>query len=655
MRLRVSSIAACLSIGALVAGCASKGISPGGSVLPDAARPHVAASTPANPIYVTTLADSGNGSLRSAIDAANQQPYSRPATIVFNVHGTIVLKSILSPLTRKMVIDGTTAPTYAHKAPVVSIDFKHHGGLEFAGGSDGSSLLALTVTNAFGSGILIGPGSITLEANVVEFSSGDGITILSASKHDTIGINSSGDSGAISNVVTGNGRNGIVLYGASYDTIADNAIYGNRYNGVWITLGAHDNLIGGTAYIDNKTGAANNPTGTKGTVTPVFVIPPDGNLISGNRDNGVVIERGATHNTLSGNFIGTTKDGDRAMGNGGDGVVILRANDNTLSGCKFVDNPFVYYNVVSGNAKNGLHISDSSGTVVQANFFGIGADNTHLVPNGGDGILVDGDSSGTIVGGVIPLGNVSAGNKQNGIEVKDTASTFTTFNTFGGLLAFKGAAPNGNDGLLITSTGGSQTVRTNVFSGNRHNGIEIGGDASGVNVNPDESGLNTKGDGALPNGGNGLLIEGTAHDNVIGGYLQSVIPQNGFSGNGGYGIAIADQAHDNAIFNSYVGTDILGTAAVPNKRGGIAVAGSAQHNVIGGTGANSKQPKRNLISGNTGNGVTLSKGTSFTSLIGNWIGLDRNAKKAIPNTGKPFVVAPGSTNNTIKGNVTTPQ
>ena len=115
---------------------------------------------------------------------------------------------------------------------------------------------------------------------------------------------------------------------------------------------------------------------------------------------------------------------------------------------------------------------------------------------------------------MIPLGNVSAGNGRNGIEVAGTASGFTTFNTFGGLLAFKGAAPNGRDGLLITSTGGDNLVRTNVFSGNRGNGIELGGNASGVTVDPDIAGLNTNGNGPLPNGGDGLRIDGTAHGNI---------------------------------------------------------------------------------------------------------------------------------------------
>ena len=100
------------------------------------------------------------------------------------------------------------------------------------------------------------------------------------------------------------------------------------------------------------------------------------------------------------------------------------------------------------------------------------------------GILVDGSSKNVQVGGVIPLGNVAAANLQNGIEVTDKVSGFITFNTFGGLLAFKGAAPNRQNGILITSTGGNNLVRTNVFSGNRRNGIKLAGKARGVTVDP---------------------------------------------------------------------------------------------------------------------------------------------------------------------------
>jgi hypothetical protein len=455
-------------------------------------------------------------------------------------------------------------------------------------------------------------------------------------------------------VISGNGGNGITLFGSSLNTIQDNRIgtspagtsaVPNHLNGLAIAGLSYANEIGGTAFVDSATGQANNPTGSKGTVTPVFVVPPLGNLISSNGLNGVLIAGGAGHNELNGNFIGTTANGDARLGNGANGVWIDSGNDNSLVGCKFVNNPFVYYNVVSGNRQNGLRITDAKGTVVQGNFFGSGANNSALVPNRLDGILVDGSSTDTQVGGVIPLGNVSAGNGRNGIEVTGRVSGFTTFNTFGGLVAFGGAAPNGRDGLLITATGGNNLVRTNVFSGNRSNGIELGGNASGVTVDPDIAGLNTKGNGVLPNGGDGLRIDGTAHGNIIGGSRRSVIPQNTFSGNAGYGVAISAGAYGNQVFTSFIGTEILGLSALGNQKGGVLLTGRAHANIIGIAGLR----PANLISGNTGVGVLLRAGTTRNLIINNYIGLNRRARR-LPNTGGPIVN--NGSGNIIRGNRT---
>ena len=344
--------------------------------------------------------------------------------------------------------------------------------------------------------------------------------------------------------------------------------------------------------------------------------------------------------------------GVATLGNAGDGVAIDGAALNALIGCQVNNNPFVYYNVVSGNGGNGLHVTNADNVTVQGNFFGIGADNTTIVANAGDGILIDGSSHNTQVGGVIPLGNVAAGNTKNGIEVTGTVAGFTTFNTFGGLLAFKGAAPNGNDGVLITATGGSQTVRTNVLSGNANNGLEIGGSASGVTVDPNIIGLDTTGLALLPNGNDGVLIDGSANNNVIGGYVVSVIPQNTFSGNKGYGIAITGGTYANQVFNTYVGTGVLGVSAMPNQLGGIYVGGSATNNIIGGP-PNQNQPMRNLVSGNGGYGVTLDAGTSFIAVVGNVIGVDPLGV-ALPNASGPIFVNPASTSDTVSGNITAP-
>jgi parallel beta-helix repeat protein len=460
----------------------------------------------------------------------------------------------------------------------------------------------------------------------------------------------------VANVISGNRLNGIELGGSSSNTVVDNRIgtnpagtsaIPNGGDGIYITHGSRGNEIGGTAFVNTVTGQANNPTGSKGTVTPVFVVPPLGNLISGNGRNGVLIDTGSRGNELNGNFIGTTASGDGALGNGGNGVWIAGAPGNSLVGCKFVNNPFVYYNVVSGNRRNGLRVTNSDNVTVQGNFFGVGANNTAIVKNQLDGILVDGGSANTQVGGVIPLGNVSAGNGLNGIAVLGKARGFVTFNTFGGLLAFKGAAPNGLDGLLITSTGGDNLARTNVFSGNKKNGIELAGNASGVTVDPDIVGLNTKGNGVLPNGGDGLLIDGTAHGNVIGGTLHSVIPQNTFSGNKGYGVAITGLAHGNHVFRSFIGTQLLGVKALGNQKGGVLIAGNAYGNLIGLT----TLTPADLISGNTGIGVTLTRGTLLNFVINNYIGLNR-LDRYLRNSGR--AVANAGHLNTIRGNWTRP-
>jgi parallel beta-helix repeat protein len=611
---------------------------------------------------VNNLNDSGAGSLRAAITAANAAGSS--SSITFDVQGTITLASDLPPITQAVTINATNAPgSTTGGPPQVELNCNGNAGLVFGTGSDDSKLLGLAVGGASGNGVTLEGSSITLADNYIGLGTsgaalangGAGIYVAATSSDNTIGSNPDAASGVVSNVISGNAGSGIVLDGSSGNTLVDNYIgtdptgtvaIANGGNGVLVTGGASNNTIGGTAYTDTATGVENNPTGSEDPANATFVVPPLGNLVSGNSGNGILINDNSQYNVLNGNFVGTTATGNAALGNALDGVAINGANNNSLIGCTAVDNPFVYYNVVSGNGANGLHITNSNDVTVQANFFGIGANNATTIGNALNGILVDGSSTDVQVGGVIPLGNVAAGNGQNGIEVAGTASGFTTFNTFGGLYAFGGAAPNGNDGLLITASGGDQTVRTNVFSGNANDGIEIGGNASGVTVDPDIVGLDTAGMAALPNQNNGLVIDGTAHDNTIGGTLDSVIPENLFSGNDGYGIALLDQASDNTVFNSYVGLGDFGVGALGNSEGGVYVGDTATGNTFAGS-------LPDVVSANDGNGFTLGNETSDTTITGDIIGYGANGTLPLPNSGVP-INANASTGNTISDNTIFP-
>jgi len=460
-----------------------------------------------------------------------------------------------------------------------------------------------------------------------------------------------------SNAVYGNqvvgvviGTAGVVSYQATIDTvitsdgntIAMNSIgtdatgtldRGNVGNGIMLTDGAANNLIGGDA-----TGG-NDPT------NDVFVRPPQGNLISGNNAHGVILTGGATLNTLSGNFIGTTADGNVPLGNALDGVAIDNADGNSLIGCTITDDPFVFYNVISGNGGNGLRVTNSDNTTIQANFFGIGADNDTAVGNALNGVLVEGSSAFTILGGPIPLGNVIAANLQNGIEVRDTASDFTSYNTFAGLAAFSEnlTLGNGMDGMHITSTGANILIRTNVIARNGDDGIEISGAATGVRVTGNIIGLNTSAAIPMGNGDNGIEVGGSASSIIIGGpqVTFNIIPYNIISANGGNGIAIIGVANNIHVDASYIGTDFFGTTAFGNAHAGILMGPGTAFNTIG-----SPEPSlRMLISGNLGDGIQMF-GSVNNTVVGTLIGTDFAGVRPLPNAGNGVSITNGF-NNTI--------
>ncbi len=444
----------------------------------------------------------------------------------------------------------------------------------------------------------------------------------------------------LSNVISANGGNGISLYGANGNQIAMNYIgtdasgtlaLGNAGNGILVTGGAKGNLIGGQA-----TGG-NDPT------NGVFVRPPQGNLISGNDGAGVLITGAATQNTLSGNFIGTTASGDSALGNGLDGVDIVSAIGNSLIGCTFQQDPFVFYNVISGNGGNGLRVTNSNSTTIQANFFGVGADNNTALGNVLNGVVVEGTSTGTVMGGPIPLGNVDAANRQNGIVVRDSASAFTSYNTFTGLAAFQTYTNlgNGNDGMLITSTGGNILIRTNVITENGDDGIEISGAATGVRVAGNIIGLSTQGDVAMGNLRNGVEVDGNAHDIVIGGPQPTfnIIPHNVISANGGDGVAIDGNAHNVQVNSSYIGTDLAGDAALGNALAGVFLGAGTRSTTVGST----NPSLLTLISGNLGNGIEM-HGTTGNTVVGSLIGTGPGGSLPLPNSGDGILISNSSDN-----------
>jgi len=603
---------------------------------------------------VTSLADDGSaGTLRYVIAEANTADTGTAATpdiINFQegLSGTIDLSSALPALTDIAEIE---APTVSG-TPSITLDGTGAGdganGLTISGGS--STVEGLAIVNFSGNGIQLDTnGGDTVQSCYIGITTADAAgpngqngIFIDNTADNTIGGADAGEG----NIISGNDGDGVLIDGlnASNNLLVANfigtnaagtAAVGNGDNGIEIRDGANRNTIGG-----------NTPTSATftGTQTQIPGKPADGNVISGNGEDGVLLTLGAEFNTLSGNFIGTDLAGTSGLGNDSNGVAIVDADNNSLIGTTFSQDPFVYLNLICANGGNGLVIIDSNNTTVQANSFGLGDDNATPLGNALDGVLIEGTSANTQFGGVIPLGNIVAANGANGVEIAGTASGTVVFNTFCGLPAFVDAAVgNAGDGILITSTGGNNLLRTNVISGNVGNGIHISGDASGVQVSEDIIGMDTNGGLPLPNKGDGVLIDDTAHDNLIGGNQVSVILQNTISSNGGDGIAIVGNAYDNQVFNSFIGTDITGLDAYGNTDAGVFVGGDAQDNTIGAT----NSYDQNIISGNLGGGIVLSGTSQGTQVIGNLIGTDRTGLNALANVGDGISI--GTSNNQVGG------
>ena len=161
-----------------------------------------------------------------------------------------------------------------------------------------------------------------------------------------------------------------------------------------------------------------------------------------------------------------------------------------------------------------------------------------------------------------PVGRLShrLGTKGNVVEGNEIG-TNTPGNT---------ALPNGNNGVDIVSgasfntVGGTVAGSANVISGNAYNGVVIAfAGASDNLVEGNLIGTDAGGTVALPNGANGVEIQGGATNNTIGGTTAGA--RDIISGNGYAGVLITDSGtNGNVVEGDYIGTNAAGTAALAN-------------------------------------------------------------------------------------------
>ena len=205
-----------------------------------------------------------------------------------------------------------------------------------------------------------------------------------------------------------------------------------------------------------------------------------------------------------------------------------------------------------------------------------------------------------------------------------------------------------NRGILIVGTtghfiGSSFPSSYNVISGNQGNGIEItaGGQAK---IRGNYIGTNAAGTGDLGNSQHGILIANSS-GSLIGGTDSDL--RNVISGNNGNGISILTDfgftASDNAVEGNFIGVDATGNTALGNDGSGISI--QASDNTIGG---GNVVGRRNIISGNGANGVSLATTLATGNLVrGNYIGVGADGTTAIGNRNNGVQISGTAADNTI--------
>ncbi len=509
---------------------------------------------------VTNTLDAGPGSLRQAILDANAHTndFGIPDPIVFNIPGTgpfnILLASALPDITDAVNLDGRTQPGTG-ATPTVAID-----GTSLTGAVDGLVIKA--------------SGSIVRMLNIHKFPA-SGISVQANRVEiveNTVGTDWAGVT------ALGNRGNGILIQGGSNNRLESNVVSANGLSGIAIVGDTADvnQLLNNTVGARFGGGGGLGNTGNGITVTDGDLNVLTGNLISANKQSGVVLAGTAAANALTANKIGTTSTGNAAMPNLGDGVFI-QSSRNTVGG-----NLPSLRNVISGNAKSGITLSGvgASSNVIEGNFIGTNANGTVAVPNGSDGVRVI-NAARNRIGSTTDAGagNLISGNRGSGVSISAAGSTGSLVlgNLIGTTANGLSALGNLGSGVLLSSgatniqIGGTHAISRNVIAGNGESGITISSTASNNRVSLNRIGINTAG-APIGNAKSGILIQGPR--NTIGGASPTLA--NIIAGNlHGVYLSGATATNNTIAFNT------IGTDTASNTGRGIQITAGASTNTIG--------------------------------------------------------------------------
>ena len=356
-------------------------------------------------------------------------------------------------------------------------------------------------------------------------------------------------------------------------------------------------------------------------------------------------------NTVAGNRIGTNAAGTAALPNDGNGIWIRSGSFNTIGGMYPGD-----ANVISGNTLNGIHItrynttaSPSISNHILGNYIGTNVDRSAVVSNLENGVLINGESRGTVIGGSLDTGNVISGNQNDGVNIGGGGGAFDQNLAPETLLAgniigtnASGAAGLGNGDTGVHIVDSDQVTlglpgAGNTISGNYGRGVSATSNSkfAGLVVQGNRIGTDPTGTARLPNDDDGLFIVRAASA-VIGG--PDAEEGNVISASGKAGVVLS--ASEQFLFQgNYVGSDVTGTLDFGNAFEGVWLENSGNGQVVD-----------NLISGNGDAGLRLFDENTFNVIVQrNLIGVQSDGASPLANDSHGVLVQNNASANTIGG------
>ena len=365
----------------------------------------------------------------------------------------------------------------------------------------GNRYLGISVYGAAATGTLIAGNNIGTDTTGTLAVPNDIGVELDDAGGAMIGGSVSGDS----NLISGNGADGIKIYGSQPAAVI---IAGNK-------IGTDS---GGTRAVPNADGVV---IFSFPNVTIGGTVSGDANVISGNTNYGIYLYgTGTTGTLIAGNKIGTDVNGTVALSNY-DGVHISQGASANIIGGDFAETTT---NLISGNQNAGVDIeSGTSGNLVAGNQ--IGTDITGTLALANDiGIFVAG--TGNTIGGLTAKpgtgsGNVISGNAF-GMQFENSSSgNIALGNLIGTDISGAAAVPNGY-GIFFAQAGndtigGTATGAANVISGNSNAGIWLArAGSTHIVIEGNLIGTDITGTESVPNA-IGVLLNQGAVANTIGG------------------------------------------------------------------------------------------------------------------------------------------